>query len=150
MEQASLLFSSQLMTLLFMCVVLQGFALVLRQRAGGPSRRCVVEEKAVALLKEWLSPAQLEDYERNGHFEVTGSHSGKRYRIRPGRALNVDELDEDGESVALWCFVPQGDLPIADVMLAQKIALENKEQFAIALANRGSGIGMRRSGADRS
>jgi hypothetical protein len=134
-----LLSSAQFTTLLFVCVLLQGFALVLG-RARGISRRGVAEEKAVALLKEWLSPAQLKEYEKNGHFQVTGSHSGKHYRIRRGRALNIDELDEHGESVATWCFRPEGDLPIADVMLAQKIALENNEQAGLALANRGSSI----------
>ncbi len=105
--------------LLFVCVLLQGFALVLG-RARGLSHRGAAEEKAVALLKEWLSPAQLKEYEKNGYFKVTGSHSGKHYRIRRGRAFNVDELDEHGESVATWCFRPDGDLPIADVMLAQR------------------------------
>src|SRR5262249_39210913 len=39
------------------------------------------EQKARALLRRWLSPAQLEQYEKKGHFEVVGSDSGKRYRI---------------------------------------------------------------------
>jgi hypothetical protein len=33
---------------------------------------------------------------------------------------------------------PEGELPIGDVMLAQKIALENDEQATLALANRGN------------
>jgi hypothetical protein len=39
---------------------------------------------------------------------------------------------------AAWCFGPEGELPIGDVMLAQKIALENDEQATLALANRGN------------
>jgi hypothetical protein len=39
---------------------------------------------------------------------------------------------------AAWCFGPEGELPIGDVMLAQKIALEKNERAALALANRGS------------
>ena len=122
-------------TLLFVCVLMQGFALILG-RARGLSRRGGAEEKAGALLKEWLSPAQLEEYEKNGHFEVTGGHSRKHYRIRRTRQMNVDELDQYGVRSAAWCFGPEGELPIGDVMLAQKIALENDEMAALALANR--------------
>jgi hypothetical protein len=51
--------------------------------------------------------------------------------------MNVDELNEQGMRTA-WCFGPEGELPIGDVMLAQKIALENDEQATLALANRGN------------
>jgi hypothetical protein len=88
-----LLSAAEFTTLLFVAVLLQGFALILG-RARGLSRRGGAEEKAGALLKEWLSPAQLEVYEKNGHFEVTGGHSGKHYRIRRAHAMNIDELDE--------------------------------------------------------
>ena len=124
-------------TLLFVCILMQGFALVLG-RARGLSRCGRAEEKAYALLEQWLSPAQLAQYENNGHFEVRGCHSGKRYRIRRARQMNIDELDEAGARSAAWCFGPEGNLPIGDVMLAQKIALENDEQTALAVANRGS------------
>jgi hypothetical protein len=93
------------------------------------------EQKARKLLAEWLSPAQLAQYTRTGHFEVTGCHSGKRYRIRSDRRLNIDELDEDDKTVAVWCFGPNGHLPIGDIMLAQKIALETNEYAALEVAN---------------
>ena len=95
------------------------------------------EDKALTLLKEWLSPGQLAQYEEFGYFEVTGGDSGKRYRIRPIRQMNVDELDEHGVRIAAWCFGPEGELPTYDVMLAQKIALENNEHAALEVANRG-------------
>jgi hypothetical protein len=123
-------------TLLFVCILMQGLALVLG-RAGRLYRCGAAEEKAFALLKQWLSPAQLAQYENNGHFEVRGCHSGKRYRIRRARQMNIDELDEAGARSAAWCFGPEGNLPIGDVMLAQKIALENDEHTALAVANRG-------------
>ena len=47
------------------------------------SHRRTAEEKGVALLKQWLSAAQLAQYEKYGYFEVMGGDSGKRYRIRP-------------------------------------------------------------------
>ena len=94
------------------------------------------EARGLQLLKEWLSPAQLEQYERVGSFEVTGSHSRKRYRIRPGLSYNVDELDADGREVMRYCFVPEGSLVLGDQMLAQKVALETDEKAALKVANR--------------
>ena len=87
------------------------------------------------MLKEWLSPEQLALFESKGYFEVKGSHSGKRYRIRCAPRLNIDQLDAKGAPVAVWCFGPAGNLPVGDIMLAQKIALETDEQRALALAN---------------
>jgi hypothetical protein len=114
--------------------LLFAFVLVLdleRQRNGAP------EQKARALLRRWLSPAQLEQYEKMGYFEVVGSDSGKRYRIRSYAPMNIEELDERGARVAVWCFLPEGNLPVGDTLLAQKIALETNERAALAIANRG-------------
>jgi hypothetical protein len=94
------------------------------------------EQKARALLRRWLSPSQLEQYEKMGHFEVVGSDSGKRYRIRRYAQMNIEELDERGAEVAVWCFLPEGNLPVGDTLLAQKIALETNERAALAIANR--------------
>jgi hypothetical protein len=102
------------------------------------SQRRTAEEKGLALLKQWLSPAQLTQYERYHYFEVTGGDSGKHYRIRPTRQMNVDELDQHGVRTISYCFGPEGELPLGDMMLAQKIALENDEEAALALANRGN------------
>ena len=84
------------------------------------------------------TPAQLARFESYGHFEVIGSRTGKRYRIRHNRIANIDQLDERGAQVAIWCFGPEGNLPRGDVMLAQKIALENDEDAALAIAIRHS------------
>ena len=51
------------------------------------------EARGLALLKAWLSPEQLAQYRLYRHFDVTGCHSGKRYRIRYGVSMNVCELD---------------------------------------------------------
>src|SRR5262249_44409539 len=50
-----------------------------------PFRGGEAEQKALDLLKQWLSSVQLAQYESTGHFDVTGCHSGKHYRIRHGR-----------------------------------------------------------------
>jgi hypothetical protein len=92
--------------------------------------------KGYRLLEEWLSPQQRAQYKSSGSFEVTGSDSGTRYRIWRARQMNIEELDSDGKPAAIWCFLPEGRLPCGDVMLAQKLALENDEQAALAVAKR--------------
>jgi hypothetical protein len=86
------------------------------------------------LLREWLSPEQLAQYDEHGYFEVTGCCTGKRYRINHSVGTNVYELDGAGRPRAGWCFVPKGNLVAGDVMLAQKIALETDERGVLAVA----------------
>jgi hypothetical protein len=38
--------------------------------------------------------------------------------------------------VARWCFAPKGNLPMGDVLLAQKIGLEMMELETLKSANR--------------
>jgi hypothetical protein len=106
--------------------------------AGMEATSSQVEQKAVALLQPWLSPEQAQQYRSYRYFEVIGSDTGKRYRIRHGRMMNIDELDSVGKRVCEWCFLPEGQLAAGDVMLAQKIALETFESQALAVANRSS------------
>ena len=110
----------------------------LRSRRGGriASQCSKPDQKADALLKEWLSPEQRATLESYGHFEVRGSHTGKCYRIRRGRNMNIDEVSKKGDLGPVWCFGPVGHLPLGDVMLAQKLALETDEQATLAVANR--------------
>ena len=110
------------------------FAVMLFARRQDRPRK-EAEQKARKLLTQWLSPVQLVQYARKGHFEVTGCHSGKRYRIRSERQMNIDELDDRNRTVAVWCFGPVGMLPIGDIMLAQKIALETDESASLTIAN---------------
>ena len=93
------------------------------------------EARGLRLLREWLSPEQLAEYDENGYFEVIGCDSGSRYRIHHGTAMNVYELDRAGRARAGWCFIPKACLVAGDVMLAQKIALETDERGALAIAN---------------
>jgi hypothetical protein len=94
------------------------------------------EARGLELLKEWLSPEQFAQYDAKSYFEVTGCHSGKRYRISHGTSMNVYELDGAGRPRVGWCFVPKGYLVAGDVMLAQKIALETDERHALTVANK--------------
>ena len=96
----------------------------------GLASRARPAQKAEALIREWLSPAQLREYEKRKRFEVTGS-AGGRYLIAPGYIRDL----ATGEHI---CFVPENYsiLPAADVMLARKIALENDEAGALKVAYR--------------
>ena len=49
--------------------------------------------------------------------------------------MNVEELSNNGRRMSLLCFMPKGGLVLADVMLAQKLALELFELEALAIAN---------------
>src|SRR6266576_5187154 len=97
--------------------------------------RLFLSARGLELLKEWLSPEQFAQYDAKSYFEVTGCHSGKRYRINHGTSMNIHELDGAGRPRLGWCFAPKGYLVAGDVMLAQKIALETDERGALAVAN---------------
>ena len=94
------------------------------------------EARGITLLREWLSPMQRAQFDASKSFDVVGCDSGRRYRIHYGRVTNVHEIDDAGQPVTGWCFVPSGHLVAGDVMLAQKIALETNERTTLALANR--------------
>ena len=94
------------------------------------------EARGRRLLREWLSPQQLAQFEANGYFDVVGCETGRRYRIHYGSSANIDELDDRGRPLICYCFLPQVPLVPGDVMLAQKIALETDERAALAVANR--------------
>jgi hypothetical protein len=93
-------------------------------------------ERATQLLKQNLTPDQLKQFERSGHFEVIGGDTARRYRIRRGHQMNVELLDKNGRRYCCLCFRPVGTLATADVMLAQKIALELFEAEALGVANK--------------
>ena len=98
--------------------------------------RFETKTRALTLLKQWLSPEQRACYERFRYFDVIGSDTGTRYRVHPGTQTNIEELSHTGQRVCKWCFVPEGNLVAADVMLAQKIALETNERGALSVAHR--------------
>jgi len=93
-------------------------------------------ERSIRLLKANLSPAQRCQFEEHTYFDLKGGNTGKSYRIRHGRVANIEEHNVNGICVRKWCFAPVGQLPIGDVMLAQKLALEVFEQDTLRLANR--------------
>jgi len=71
----------------------------------------------VRLLIENLSQVQRDQYERRGHFEVTGEEPASAI----GSENPTKELSSNGARMSLLCFMPKGGLVFADVMLAQKL-----------------------------
>lgn len=117
---------------------------VISQRDPQPDVTTEASDKSIALLKEWLSPAQLAQYERDGTFNVVGGETGKRYRIHKPAPYNISELDDKGGVVAHICVEPKRtwyrdglspQLADGDVMLSQKIWLEKDETDTLAIAN---------------
>jgi hypothetical protein len=93
-------------------------------------------ERSIALLKEWLSPSQLEQFNRDGTFDVIGGDTSNRYRICKPEPYNILHINPDGAIQCRWCVVPRGATAPGDVMLAQKIGLEKNEIETLRVANR--------------
>ena len=95
---------------------------------------CTPEARSRRLLRDWLSPAQQAQFACEGYIEVVGGHTGNKYRVYAGTSLNVFQLDDEGRPYRGLCFLPLGELPSGDVMLAQKLALENFETTVLGVA----------------
>src|SRR5262245_59376172 len=67
--------------------------------------------RAVRLLRSWLSPTQRLQFDANHSFDVTGSDSGRRYRIHWGKVSNVYEIDQADDPITGLRFAPAGNLP---------------------------------------
>jgi hypothetical protein len=128
MTHLSLLFAPALVAL----VVL---AALLHEHERRPRPRTEADVRALALLRSWLTPEQDKQWAAHSEFEVIGGDTGARYRITYRAIMNVHQIDPAGQTVAQWCFAPEGGLAIGDVLLAQKIALETMERKALAVAN---------------
>ncbi|TCU69298.1 hypothetical protein EDE08_10846 [Bradyrhizobium sp. R2.2-H] len=94
------------------------------------------EARGRQLLRSWLPPGQLETFDKEGYLDVVGSATGRSYRIYYSTVSNIRELNDAGAPVEGGCFFPAAALPIGDVVLAQKIILEDDEPRALAIANR--------------
>ena len=88
------------------------------------------EARAHALLMRLLSPAQREEFERRNCLTVTVPGRG-RFAILPRRTLNVLNLDS-GEC---YCCITASEVPLSDLMLAQKLLLEHDPEQFFAVAN---------------
>jgi len=95
------------------------------------SVRMAAEVRARKLLLRTLTPAQREEFETRGYFSVQVAKRG-RFWILPSTVFNVLHA-ATGTS---YCAGPRSDLPLSDLMLAQKLMLENDPDAFFAVANR--------------
>lgn len=119
-----------------------------RRRVRGLQQRCEKEQTDPTLapayrnaeqwLLEYLSTEQRRTLEAERFFDVFGNVTGKRYRIRAGLSgvHNIDVLRDGDEIERTLCFLPNGDLPECDILLAQKAYIETDEAYAIRVANK--------------
>jgi hypothetical protein len=101
-------------------------------------KREEANKRARQLLVENLSATQREQFERDGHFVVHGRQA--RYRVRQGRSANIDVVDRKGFLSHRLCAHPAEYVPDFDTMLAQKLLLENDEDYFLGRANRHSAM----------
>lgn len=102
------------------------------------AERAAAQERAQRLLRESLSPKQLEEYSMHGHFFIdvlSKSGQRRRYKINKGRARNVQEVDQSGRVIKHFCAHPSMMCPDEDTMLAQKLMLEAEEEAFLRIAN---------------
>jgi len=91
-------------------------------------------ERAEALLTECLSPNQRKQYDKHRFFHVKAA-SGSIYRIMHGITGNVSVVRPGkGQHRGSYCVHPY-DVPVGDVMLAQKFWLEHDEEEFKRVAN---------------
>src|SRR5258705_13666877 len=82
------------------------------------------ESRGLRLLREWLSSEQRSQYDAHRYFEVVGSHTGKRYRIRHGTSTNINELEKKARPKVGWGFVRREDPLAGDGRVQKKIRIE--------------------------
>jgi hypothetical protein len=97
------------------------------------------EQKSIELLQSWLTKKQNQDFDKHSYFHVLGNVTCKKYRIERRSTFNVRELNNQNRVVRSLCFVPQGAYTTGDIMLAQKIMLEQREDEALRIANFSTG-----------
>lgn len=88
------------------------------------------QHKAAVLLHEHLTPKQSRDLEEKGYFKVRGS-LGSAFRIYADHSENV-YWTIFGVRLVRFCSVfaapyHQGTIPVADLLLAQKLTIEESE-----------------------
>lgn len=98
-------------------------------------RKALANERATDLLLENLTAEQCRQYVTYRFFEVIGGESGRRYRIWQSTSDNIEEFDDLGRRICTLCVRPLG-VAIADMLLAQKMALELFESDTLRIAQR--------------
>lgn len=122
---------------------------VRRQQQAEQARRAeenrLAQQRAETLLLEHLDETETERWKAKGEIHVR-SQRGRRYCIRGDkRQHNIFELDESDTPVKELCVHISAECPLADNVLAQKLALEHAEDHLLEKANTWDLVGGRRA-----
>jgi hypothetical protein len=108
------------------------------------------QDKAQDLLRSKLTPEQRKDFDDGGVFVAVGSHTGHRYMLGTGGynpSLITVLSRESPWYMNVFCvqFKRNGEMPPprADLVLAQKLVIENDELCFLHIANNLNGISPR-------
>ncbi len=93
----------------------------------------ISENRALKLLQEHLSLSQRRELKRSRYFHVL-AQNGQRFRIYQKSHQNIFRI-VNGKEVMQYCIVA-GDIPIFDLMLAQKLLLETNFDTFHSIANK--------------
>jgi hypothetical protein len=100
-----------------------------------PGQQKKARKRAKRLLRSHLDLTQRRELKRKGHFDVLGS-KGNVYRIAASYPYNVRLAGEAMRSRIFFCLEPDDpEIPLEDVLLAQKLMLESDEGEFLRLAN---------------
>jgi hypothetical protein len=107
------------------------------EREKRQAARKAAETRAERLLFTILTPSQVKQYTDDRFFDVTIPATGRIYRLRHGRSMNV-ELIEAGKPKIKFCAHPHNayEVPVPDVLLSQLLMLKSSEQAFLQIANR--------------
>lgn len=112
-----------------------------KQRRKSAAKKQIALRAAERLLLEHLSQEQAEQYREEKKFAVI-TEEGRRYEIDCGKRMhNVFEVDEAGRHKVEHCIYQQGQNPLPDNVLAQKLLLEADEPAFRRIANQSRLIG---------
>lgn len=105
-----------------------------RQEAERLEREAAVA-RAKELLLAHLNEEQKRELRTERRFTVISADGERVYRIKQGRAQNVELIAPDGRVLERYCAHPVEMVPDEDTMLAQKLMLEADEEAFICVAN---------------
>jgi hypothetical protein len=98
-------------------------------------------ERATALLRSVLTPAQCAELDADERITVVGSH-GNRFRVDTRHLdTNIAWIDADGETIGTLCAHPAAydsdgfRIPTPDLLAGQVLALQTDEAALLAVAN---------------
>jgi hypothetical protein len=103
--------------------------------AAARSAAKVAEQRAIALLRSLLSPAEYHELITDGYLMVPSPHQKDTvYRVpRLGGFVRVYEA---GQPLVDLCVQPTSPMPWADVVLTHKLMIESDEAGYLKTANR--------------